>query len=78
MTLHVPDSAIDYYRSTDPWNKFGNIVALTDDETGINKVLINNEVTDTYLLNGQRTARKKQGISIIRQKDGTTKKVLVK
>lgn len=32
-TLHVPASAIDSYRSTEPWSKFGNIVGI--EETGI-------------------------------------------
>ncbi|MBR4644751.1 MAG: leucine-rich repeat protein [Bacteroidaceae bacterium] len=29
-TLHVSNSAIDLYRTTDPWNNFGNIVPITD------------------------------------------------
>ena len=28
ITLHVPSSAIEYYKKTRPWNKFKNIVAL--------------------------------------------------
>jgi hypothetical protein len=32
-TLHVPASAIDAYKNTEPWCHFGEIVALTDDET---------------------------------------------
>ena len=31
-TLHVPASAIEEYKSTAPWSKFGTIVALTADE----------------------------------------------
>lgn len=28
-TLHVPASAIDKYKATEPWSKFGSIVPLT-------------------------------------------------
>jgi len=31
-TLHVPASAIDAYRTTEPWSKFGTIVAIDGDE----------------------------------------------
>ena len=31
-TLHVPASAIDYYRTTAPWSRFGTIVKLDDVE----------------------------------------------
>ena len=36
-TLYVPASAIDAYKMTEPWNKFGTIIAL-DDDTGISSV----------------------------------------
>jgi hypothetical protein len=28
ITLHVPESAIEQYKNTTPWNKFGKIVAI--------------------------------------------------
>ena len=31
-TLHVPASALEKYKSTEPWSNFGNIVALTEEE----------------------------------------------
>ncbi len=31
-TLHVPASAIEAYRTTEPWSKFGKIVALNDED----------------------------------------------
>ena len=33
MTLHVPDEAINDYQTTEPWSRFGTIVAL--DETNV-------------------------------------------
>ena len=29
VTLHVPEEALEAYKSTAPWNEFGNIVAIT-------------------------------------------------
>ena len=31
-TLHVPASALESYKGTEPWSNFGNIVALTEEE----------------------------------------------
>lgn len=31
-TLHVPETLIEKYRTTEPWSGFGNIIALTDEE----------------------------------------------
>ena len=30
LTLHVPDGSIDSYKTTEPWSRFGKIVALTE------------------------------------------------
>ena len=32
VTLHVPEASIDAYKAESPWSKFGNIVALTDND----------------------------------------------
>jgi hypothetical protein len=37
-TLHVPAASIENYKSTKLWSSFGNIVALTEEETGIDEV----------------------------------------
>ena len=76
--LHVPENSINIYKSRNPWSNFGKIIALTDDDTGINDVKTNREVTASYLLNGQKTEGKKQGIYIMRMNDGTIRKILVK
>ena len=34
-TLHVPAKSIEDYRNTKPWDRFGNIVPLTDEELGV-------------------------------------------
>lgn len=33
-TLHVPESSIESYKATEPWSKFGNIVALKSGDPG--------------------------------------------
>jgi hypothetical protein len=81
-TLHVPATSLEAYRAEDPWMYFGSIVALTDDDpkpTGITNV--NQDIaTDQhyYSLDGKRIATPRRGLNIIRMKDGTTRKVVVK
>ena len=45
ITLHVPDASVDSYKATAPWSSFGKIVALTEDETGIDELKGENFVT---------------------------------
>ena len=84
VTLHVLASAIDDYKSKDPWNTFNKIVALTDEElTAIKNIeneqeIIVNEATEIYDLQGHRLSQPQRGVNIIRTADGKTRKVLVK
>ena len=41
-TLHVPASALESYKATEPWSRFGTIVALTDEEMGIEQLTMDN------------------------------------
>jgi hypothetical protein len=74
-TLHVPASALEAYKSTAPWNHFKNIVALTEEETGIEETLSPLPLKEGGLfnLNGQRINTLQKGLNIV---DG--KKVWVK
>ena len=79
-TLHVPaDLLKSYKQSTSAWNRFGSIVALTDEDTAI-KVTTNNldDIQEYYNLNGQCFEVPQHGIYIIRMSDGSYKKILVK
>ena len=83
MTLHVPAASIEAYRSTEPWSKFGKIVALTDEDynrTSINTLKTDDAVfsTATYSVDGRRLTQPQRGLNIIRMSDGTTKKVIIK
>ena len=66
-TLHVPASALDAYKTTVPWNSFGTIVALTEEDMGVDQFTIDNsQFTVIYDLHGRRVATPtKCGIYII-------------
>ena len=77
-TLHVPAESIEKYKASSPWNKFKEIVALKDEDTEIKSIIITNDVKEVYSLNGEKLQSPSKGITIIKMKDGTVKKVLVK
>ena len=66
VTLHVPDGPIESYKATEPWNKFGKIVALTEGETGIDEVKTENveRKTETFDLSGRRVQKAQKGLCI--------------
>lgn len=57
-TLHVPEKSIDLYKNSDPWNKFKQIVALTDsdsDPSGVSTIIVDSNKRNVwYSLNGRR------------------------
>ena len=55
-TLHVPSASVELYKAASPWKEFGNIVALTDEETGIEELKAGNGTKASVLfdLNGRR------------------------
>ena len=74
-TLHVPAASIDSYKAKSPWSSFGKIVALTDEETGIEELKAGNGTKASVLfdLNGRRVQKAQKGLYI---QNG--RKVLVK
>ena len=73
-TLHVPASALESYKATEPWSRFGTIVALTDEEMGVEQLTIDNAQLTIYDLSGRRVATPtKDGIYIV-----NGRKVMVK
>ena len=66
VTLHVPDASIDSYKASAPWSSFGKIVALTEEETGIDEVKGENGKVKTavYDLSGRRVQKAQKGIFI--------------
>ena len=65
-TLHVPAASIDSYKATTPWSSFGKIVALTDEETGIDVLKQENGTrkSEIYDLSGRRVQKAQRGIFI--------------
>ena len=78
-TLHVPAASIPSYKSMEPWNAFGNIVALNDDDPKPTGILphANGRITcpiDYYSIGGVKSSKPHRGLNIIRMDNGTTKK----
>ena len=65
-TLHVPAVSVESYKATAPWNRFGKIVALTEEETGIDELKSENGKVKTavYDLSGRRVQKAHKGIYI--------------
>ena len=66
VNLHVPDGSIDSYKAETPWSSFGKIVALGEEETGIDEVKGENGKVKTavYDLSGRRVQKAQKGIFI--------------
>lgn len=52
VTLHVPESSINAYKTLEPWKNFKEIVAIGSDPSSINDVNIRKESKDVYSLDG--------------------------
>lgn len=81
VILHVPSYSINDYKATAPWNSFGKIVALTDEETNVNTVNATTQRTipiGYYGFNGQKNTMLQKGMNILHMSDRTTKKVMMK
>lgn len=79
-TLHVPAVSVEKYKEAAPWNKFTNIVALTDsDPTGIKYVEnSNNKTFSVFDIAGKTSNLTEKGLKVVKTKDGSVKKVITK
>ena len=70
VTLHVPAGSIEKYKAQTPWCNCGKIVALTDEETGIEeqKSENGNVKTAIYNLSGRRVQKARKGLFILNGK----------
>ena len=83
-TLYVPKGSKDAYKAADYWKEFKEIIEI--DPTGIDQISfqengeqgIDEEGAVWYTIDGKQVDKPKKGINIIRMKNGTTKKVVVK
>ena len=78
-TLYVPSGTKAKYEATKGWWAFKNIVEndllKIDDGQFVNT---ENDIVNVYDLNGHRITSPQRGVNIVRLKDGTVRKVLVK
>lgn len=77
-TLHVPAASLEAYKSAAQWSSFGKIVALTNEETGIKNIAADSSNSLFFTLDGKQTDMLQKGINIIKNSDGTSKKIFVK
>ncbi len=64
-TLHVPENSINSYRMTAPWNSFGTIVPLTD-EDAITEIMVSESANEKayYDILGRRILTPQKGLNI--------------
>ena len=77
-TLHVPESSLDLYKTSNPWKSFMNIVAITD-YTSISTIEnVGKSVhLNIYSINGMQRDTIHKGFNIIKN-DGKIKKVIIR
>ena len=65
-TLHVPATSVESYQVTSPWSGFGKIVALTEEETGIDELKSESRKVKTavYDLSGRRVQKAQKGVCV--------------
>ena len=73
-TLYVPSNALEAYKATAPWSSFKKILALPDEDTGIDNAEFTTQNSQlTYDLSGRSTEKTGKGVYIV-----NGKKIVVK
>lgn len=76
ITLHVPSTLIDQYKTTSTWKECGSIVSL-DDPTMITQMNGSEETsTEYFLMNGQHVKHPQKGLHIIKTGKKTMKTII--
>ena len=75
-TLNVVDELVDNYKATSPWMDFGNICGLSN--VGISNIYGETTDVEVFNLQGHKMNHLRKGLNIIRHKNGTTSKVIVR
>ncbi len=60
-TLHVPAASIDAYKAAYQWKKFGTIVAITPEETGVESITATGTPSDRKFMENGRLIILKNG-----------------
>ncbi len=81
-TLHVPSAALQAYKSSITWSKFGKIVALTNSDPKPTKIIsignVERSAIENYSIDGKHLYTPFKGISIVKMNDGTIRKIMIK
>lgn len=75
VNLYVPQAVIGEYKSTSPWKEFKDILDI--ETASIKKILIEQQENEIYGIDGNKRNNLKNGLNILRNRNGKTKKVLV-
>jgi hypothetical protein len=78
-TLYVPKGTIEKYEATSAWNQFHSIEEI--ESTAIDDAIARKGESNEakrYDLSGRRVSQSQRGLNIVRQADGTVRKVIVK
>lgn len=79
-TLTIPENTLAKYQAADQWKDFFFIEEK--DLSGINTITMDDgtemEIKDTYDINGKKTTGLQRGLNIVKLKDGTIRKVVIK
>ena len=76
-TLFVPKGSKEAYQATAFWGWFKEIVEI--DPSGIDKIMgSENGKATIFTIDGKCVDNPKKGVNVIRMKDGTTRKIVMK
>ena len=77
--LVVPQGCVEEYATTYPWDRFETRYILARDLSGIKSAKVKTSQPEgVFSLDGRRLTKTQKGLNIIRYKDGTAKKIVVK
>ena len=77
--LVVPQGCVEEYATTYPWDRFETRYILARDLSGIKPAKVKTSQPEgVFSLDGRRLTKTQKGLNIIRYKDGTAKKIVVK
>ncbi|MEE1309869.1 MAG: hypothetical protein UHJ41_07250, partial [Bacteroidaceae bacterium] len=77
-TLLVPDGSLTLYQTADQWKEFFFTEIDPDGIKGVEAEPSPTSEAEYFDLQGRRIGKPQQGVNIIRNANGTTKKVLIK
>ena len=78
VTLYVPETSVNTYKSQEPWCRFGKILSVSEEATGIGSIHINKQDTVIYSIDGRRLDVPQKGLNIIKTGQGRIRKVMIK